>query len=147
MGHRVTSDGIQPLPIKVKAIAEFPAPTSIPLLERFIGMVNFYHIFVPGAAKMMKPLYQALTGKPRPKILTWSQEMENAFQEAKDALSNARMLHHPIPGARTALTTQASDTAIGAVLEQQVNNHWQPLAFCSQQLNKTELGYTANIYS
>ena len=123
MGHRVTSDGIQPLSIKVKAIAKFPTPTSIPLLERFIGMVNFYHIFVPGAAKMMKPLYQALTGKPRPKILTWSQEMEKAFQEAKDALSNATLLHHPIPGA---LTTDASDTAIGAVLEQQANK--QPLA-------------------
>ena len=141
LGHRVTSDGIQPLPIKVKAIAEFPTPTSITLLERFIGMVNFYHIFVPGAAEMMKPLYQALTGKPRPKILTWSHEMGKAFQEAKDALSNATLLHHPVPGARTALTTDASDTAIGAVLEQQVRGHWHPLAFYSRQLNKTELGY------
>ena len=104
-------------------------------------MVNFYHIFVPKAAEMMKPLYQALTGKPRPKTLTWSQEIDMVFQAAKDALSNARLLHHPVSGARTALTTDASDTAIGVVLEQQIDDHWQPLAFYSQQLSKTELGY------
>ena len=69
--------------------------------------------------------------------------MDRAFQAAKDALSKATLLHHPVSGARTALTTDASDTAIGAVLEQQVGNQWQPLAFYSRQLNKTELGYGA----
>ena len=64
LGHRVDSNGIGPLPTKVKAIAEFPTPSSITELEWFIGMVNFYHIFVPKAAEMMKLLYQALTGKP-----------------------------------------------------------------------------------
>ena len=115
LGHWVDSNGIQPLPMKVKAIA-FPTPSSITELERFIGMVNFYHIFVPKAAEMIKPLYQALTGKPQPKTLTWSQEMDEAFQAAKDALSEATLLHHPVSGTRTALTTDASDTAIGAVL-------------------------------
>ena len=33
LGHRVSSAGIRPLPSKVKAITEFPAPTSISLLE------------------------------------------------------------------------------------------------------------------
>ena len=131
LGHRVDSKGIRPLPTKVKAIAEFPTPSSITELERFIGMVNFYHIFVPKAAEMMKLLYQALTGKPRPKTLTWSQEMDRVFQAAKDALSKATLLQHPVSGVRTALTTDASDTAISAVLEQQIGDHWQPLAFYS----------------
>ena len=141
LGHRVDSNGIRPLPSKVKAIADFPTPAQISELERFIGMVNFYHMFVPRAAEMMKPLYQALTGKPRPKTLTWTQEMDTAFQAAKDALAKATLLHHPVAGARTALTTDASDTAIGAVLEQEIGDQWQPLAFFSRQLNKTELGY------
>ena len=67
--------------------------------------------------------------------------MDRAFQAAKDALCEATLLHHPVSGARTALTTDASDTAISAVLEQQIGNHWQPLAFYSWQLSKTELGY------
>ena len=42
---------------------------------------------------------------------------------------------------RSELLTDASDTAIGAVLEQQVNDQWQPLAFFSRQLNRTEISY------
>ena len=141
LGHRVSKTGICPLPTKVKAIANFPVPTSVKLLERFIGMVNFYHRFVPKAAEVMKPLYGALSGKPRPKEINWTQEMNEAFVQAKSQLANATLLHHPIPGAITSLTTDASDTAIGAVLEQQVDRHWQPLAFFSRQLNKAEKNY------
>ena len=67
--------------------------------------------------------------------------MNKAFEEAKNALSQATLLHHPVPGACIALTTDASDTAIGSLLEQQVHGQWQPLAFFSRQLNKIEINY------
>ena len=141
LGHRVSSAGIRPLPSKVKAISSFPVPTAVTSLEQFIGMVNFYHVFVPKAAEVMKPLYKALSTKPRPKELDWTPEMDLAFEKAKRLLADATLLHHPVPGARTALTTDASDIAIGAVLEQQIDGHWQPLAFFSRQLNKAEKNY------
>ena len=74
--------------------------------------------------------------------MDWTLELNMAFEEAKNALSQATLLHHPVPGARIALTTDASDIAIGAVLEQQVHGQWQPLAFYSRQLNKTEINYS-----
>ena len=61
LGHRVSKDGILPLPAKVRAISSFPAPTTVTSFEKFVGMVNFYHIFVPKAAEVMKPLYKALS--------------------------------------------------------------------------------------
>ncbi|KAJ8372425.1 hypothetical protein AAFF_G00289610 [Aldrovandia affinis] len=39
------------------------------------------------------------------------------------------MLSHPVPDAPIALTTDASDYAVGAVLEQLVKGTWRPLAF------------------
>jgi hypothetical protein len=141
LGHRVSRNGIRPLPSKVLAIEKFPVPTTIKQLEQFIGMVNFYHVFVPKAANIMKPLYGVLSGSPRPKELSWSPELDKAFNLAKHQLAAATLLHHPVPGATTALTTDASDTAIGAVLEQQVGEHWQPLAFFSRQLHKAEKNY------
>ena len=99
-------------------------------------MVNFYHVFIPNAAEILKPLYGALSGKPRPKDLSWTSKMDQAFNQAKQLLVNATLLHHPVPEATTALTTDASDTAIGAVLEQQVDGHWQPLAFLVVSLTK-----------
>ena len=141
LGHKVSSKGIRPLPSKVQAIEKFPVPTTVKQLEQFIGMMNFYHVFIPKAADVMKPLYQALSGTPRPKELKWSAELDHAFVQAKNQLAGAALLHHPVPGAVTALTTDASDTAIGAVLEQRMGNHWQPLAFFSRKLNKAERNY------
>ena len=141
LGHRVSRDGIRPLPSKVKSIVDFPRPSNVKSLERFLGMLNFYHWFIPHAAQTLQPLHQALTGKPRPKTLCWSDDMDKGFVSAKEALANATMLHHPVQGAPTALTTDASDTALGAVLEQKIGTVWKPLAFFSRQLRKPERNY------
>ena len=53
LGHRVNKDGIKPLADKVEAIKAFPTPTIFKLLERFLGMMNFYHLFVPHAAEIL----------------------------------------------------------------------------------------------
>ena len=142
LGHRVNKDGILPLPEKVRAIQTYPKPIDVKGLERFIGMINFYHSFIFHAAHALQPLYQALAGgKSRPKTLEWSKTMEVGFTATKEALANATLLHHPVQGAPTALTTDASDTALGAVLEQRIGKDWQPLAFFSRQLRKPELKY------
>ena len=141
LGHRVDQNGIRPLPSKVEAIKNFPTPVNVKSLERFLGMVNFYHGFIPHAAKIVQPLYQALSGRPKPKTLVWSDTLSEAFQNTKEALANATMLHHPVQGALTALTSDASDTAVGAVLEQKIAGKWKPLAFFSRQLRKPELKY------
>ena len=64
---------------------------------------------------------------------------------AKETLANSMMLHHPVVGAQLALTSDASDIAMGAVLEQKVSERssWQPLAFFSRQLRKPERKYSA----
>jgi len=41
-------------------------------------------------------------------------------------------LAHPLPGVVLALATDTSDTHVGAVLQQQVGQHWQPLGFFSK---------------
>ena len=63
LGHSVTKDGIQPLPEKVAAINAYTVPSSMDELRRFLGMVNFYNRFIPNAAKIMKPLYEATTAE------------------------------------------------------------------------------------
>ena len=52
------------------------------------------------------------------------------------------MLAHPQTNAPISLTTDASDTAVGAVLQQRVGQVWQPLAFFSHQLRPPEIKYS-----
>ena len=56
LGHRVSSQGIQPRPERVKAVKEFPTPTSWRKLREFLGLVNFYHHFIPKCASILGPL-------------------------------------------------------------------------------------------
>ena len=53
------------------------------------------------------------------------------------------MLTHLCVDIPTALTVDASDVAVGAVLEQQVGNAWRPLAFFSRQLIPSQQKYSA----
>jgi transposase InsO family protein len=141
LGHRVDQQGAKPLPNKVQAIANFAKPDTVKGLQEFVGMVNFYHRFVPAAAHIMRPLFQAIAGKP--KELVWTTEANEAFAAAKRALADATMLVHPRSDAPTAVTVDASAYAVGGVLEQLVDGHWRPLAFFSRQLRKPELNYSA----
>jgi len=125
----------------VKAVQDFPRPTTVKGLQEYLGMVNFYHRFVPSAAAIMQPLYSAVTRKE--KLLVWTSHMEAAFIRSKEALANAAMLRHPHSNAATALTVDASDTAVGAVLEQYTDGSWKPLAFFSRQLRPPETRYSA----
>ena len=142
LGHRVTKDGIVPLPSKVEAITTFPRPVTIRALQEFLGMVNFYHRFLPRAAQTMRPMYEALKGAKPKHTVDWSPERDKAFVDAKTALAKAAMLAHPASSAPIALTTDASDYAVGAVYEQWVGDAWQPLAFFSRQLRPSERKYS-----
>ena len=64
--------------------------------------------------------------------------MRELFNAIKEALANAAMLRHPRPNAVLALTTDASNVAMGGVLEQRGPNGWEPLGFFSARLKNNE---------
>lgn len=53
------------------------------------------------------------------------------------------MLVHPHPNAATCITTDASNLAVGAVLEQFIEGQWKPISFFSKKLSPAELKYSA----
>ena len=55
------------------------------------------------------------------------------------------MLVHPHLEAPIALTVDASDIAVGGVLEQLIGGNWLPLAFFSRQLRPPERKYSTLI--
>ena len=96
LGHRVNKNGITPLPEKVEAIRNFPQPQSQRQLCQFIGLVNFYHRFVPRCANLMQPLHVLVSpGKSKSQTLTWNDEAVTAFIATKEALASASLLSYP----------------------------------------------------
>ncbi|KAG8181861.1 hypothetical protein JTE90_023599 [Oedothorax gibbosus] len=123
LGYEVLAGDLKPLASTVDGITNFPEPKSYTNLRKFLGMVNFYHRFIPNCAKIQQPLTSLLSGikEGSKKEVIWTEESKNAFQLLKEALGQAANLTHPSEKNEISLTTDASDTAIGAVLHQTEN--------------------------
>ena len=143
LGHQVDSQGIRPLEEKLQVIRDFPQPTTQRKLREFLGLINFYHHFIPGCADLLHPLSALLSSSNNgPKSLPWSDEAIAAFTAVKEALAKATLLSHPKPEAPTNIVTDTSDIAIGAVLQQQIENQWCPIAYFSRKLKPAETRYS-----
>ena len=140
LGHFIPSEGILPLPERISAIRDIPSPTNRSELQRFLGLIKFYHRFLPKIAQVLAPLHAQAGGKGQK--IEWSTECQSAFQAAKQLLSEATLLHHPDPKLPTSTTVDASDTGIAGQLEQLHGRIWKPIAFFSRKLSNAEKNYS-----
>ena len=131
LGHRVSAQGLQVLPDKVKAIELWPVPTSVTEVRSFLGLASFYRRFIPAFAAVASPLTD-LTKKDVP--WGWDTRCEHAFNELKRLLSEAPVLASPDEEKPFTISTDASGEAIGAVLSQE----GRPVAYVSRRLKPAE---------
>ncbi|CAH8613718.1 unnamed protein product [Schistosoma haematobium] len=150
LGHHIDSQGIKPLEEKVKAISSYPEPTSVKSLRHFLGTCNFYRRFLPNCADVLQPLTDLLkndksgTKKEKNQIFKLPSDAKVAFEKAKSMIANATMLQHlnTDPTTLLILCTDASQKAVGAVLQQRVNNTITPIAFFSKRLSPAQERYS-----
>ena len=143
LGHHISSQGIQPLTHKVQAIQDFPQPATHRKLREFLGLINFYHRFIPHCAAILKLLNSLLAGTKRNATLAWDDASTTAFTEIKHALASATLLVHPEQNAPTCIMTDASEVAVGAVLQQFIHSQWCPIGYFSLTLKPAEVCYSA----
>nr|VZI11210.1 unnamed protein product [Spirometra erinaceieuropaei] len=134
LGHHVDHHGITSLLEKVHSILLFPVSKTLTQLRRFMGLLKYYRRFIPHFATTLVPLTDLLKSKAKP--IEFPPAAHSAFQAAKKALADATLLHH-----LSSDPTDASNSAVGAVLHQQVNKQLQPLAFFSQKLQPVQTRY------
>lgn len=144
LGYEVTVKGIRPLESKIKAILEYPKPQNISQLRKFLGMVNFYRNHLPNAAEYLKIL-DSFTGNAKKNdktLIRWTPDADQAFSECKNKLMEAVTLSYPSIDAPYALFADASNSCVGAVLQQYIDGQWHPLGYFSRKLNETQKKYS-----
>ncbi|XP_053229110.1 uncharacterized protein K02A2.6-like, partial [Podarcis raffonei] len=121
LGFMVDAEGVHPTGDKVRAICDAPAPKNKTELQAFLGLLNFYHSFLPHKAA----------------------RQEAAFQAVKDLLVSNSVLAHFDERLPVVLACDASPYGIGAVLGHQLPDGREvPVAYFSQTLNATERNYS-----
>lgn len=147
LGHKISQDGITPSSEKIQSILEFPRPTTLRQAQRFLGMINFYHRFLSHLAEILCPIHAYLAicnpGKKSKNMnIDWPEECNQAFIKVKEILGSVTLLCFPKRNATLNVSTDASNIAVGAVVQQWDSGGWKPLGFFSKKLLSREQKYS-----
>ena len=142
LGHRVDGINISPDPEKIKAVANWPAPSSVTEVRKFLGFANYFRRFVDHYSAISRPL-EEITGKNA--HFVWNSSRQEAFEALKQALLKAPVLKLADVKKPFRVITDASDFAVAGVLLQQgsLESSWNPVAYASRKLSSAERNYTA----
>ncbi|GJS58984.1 reverse transcriptase domain-containing protein [Tanacetum coccineum] len=139
LGHKISKSGLEVDRAKVEVIAKLPHPTSVKGVRSFLGHAGFYRRFIQDFSKIARPMTHLLE-KETP--FFFSEECVDSFNTLKRRLTEAPILIAPDWDLPFELMCDASDFAIGAVLGQRKNKHFQPIHYASKTMNEAQTHYT-----
>ncbi|KAG7556876.1 Integrase catalytic core [Arabidopsis suecica] len=134
LGFVVSSQGLKVDEEKIKAIQDWPTPTTIGHVRSFHGLASFYRRFVKDFSTIAAPLTSVIKKNVE---FRWGQAQEDAFKLLKDSLTHAPVLVLPNFDKMFEIECDASGTGLGAVLTQ----GGKPVAYFSEKLNGAALNY------
>ena len=134
----MSEKGIKTDPAKIRTVTEWPVPKSVSKVRAFIGLAGYYRRFVENFAMIAAPLL-ALMGKG--KTFKWDDAAQQDFERLKVGLTSPPILPMPTDSGNYILDTDASDTAIGAVLSVRQNRNKRLIAYASRRLDRREINY------
>ncbi len=140
LGHIVDKDGIHTTDAKVRAVQNFPTPTSVTHVRSFLGLAGYYRAFIKDFASIASPLTRLLKKEVS---FVWHDAQQTSFDQLKHALTHAPVLTFPDYTLPFILCTDASALGVGAVLMQQTeSSRPQVIAYASRTLNAAESRYS-----
>ena len=133
-GHEIDKDGLHKTNAKIEAVQNAPRPQDFSSVRGFLGLVNYYHRFLPNISSVLHRLNQLLE---KDHTWEWSHECEDAFKEANRLVTSEQVLGHYDPDLPVRVACDASPYGLGAVLSHVMSDvSAKPVAFESRTLNR-----------
>lgn len=140
LGHIVGNGCIKPDAGKVDAITDFPVPSNIRQVRRFLGMCGWYQRYISGFAAIAAPITDLLGKRDR---FSWTAAAQESFDKLKTCLTSAPVLSHPDFSKPFVIQCDASQLGVGGVLYQvDENGEEHPISFMSRKLNTAQRNYS-----
>ena len=108
-------------------------------MRGFLGHAGYYRRFIENFTKIATPMFKLLTKYVN---FYWDASCQVAFDTLKEKLYVAPILRGPNWSLPFHISTDASDTALGAVLGQKDNQITYAIYFISKNLTLAKHNYT-----
>ena len=139
LGVVIGPEGIKMEKEKVKGVLEWLTLKCVKDIQKFLGLVNYYHQFIKGFATVARPLHDLVK---KDKKWEWTEREEKAFQKLKERFIKEPVLAAPDIDKKMRMEVDALDYATGGVLSMECEDGlWRPVAFLSKSLNETKRNY------
>jgi hypothetical protein len=140
LGHLVSAAGLKMCPSKIKSIQEWDIPSTVKEIQSFLGLANYYRDFIRDFARLSQPLIN-LTKRGVP--FNFDHRCLQAFNDLKRSFREEVILSQPDQTKQFFLECDASDFAIGGVLQQMDDRvgKLRPVGFFSRKLQPAEINY------
>ena len=131
-GHILGRGERRPAPGKLRAIEKWELPQNVSALRAFLGFTNYYGSYIRDYAKIVARLMDKLKvprdiGKKGSKSpILWEPEDVQAFEEIKKLLCSSLSLQRVNPDKPFVIRVDASKYAVGATLEQLIDEMRAP---------------------
>ena len=139
LGCLVGKRGVRVDPEKISAIREWPVPTNVKDLRKFLGMATYLHKYARNFAGLALPLSRLLKKEAE---WVWDVDCQRAFDSIRKSLMEAPVLaiaNHDKP---FYVVCDASDFAIGcALMQRDEDDHERVIFYQSRQLKPAERNY------
>lgn len=148
LGMIISAEGFRPGDEKIKAIIDFPTPTTYGQLRGFLGLVTYIakhmiNVSTETAALRILMMGESKLLKGAKKLPYWNIEQDDAFSRLKTMAVNEVITRGFFNDqSETELHTDASQTGISALLIQiDKNKETRVIACASKSLTPTEQAY------
>ena len=142
LGHKISADGLEPLPEKLKAITNLAPTKNVDEACQILGLLGYYMSFTPTFADITTPITNLLK-KSIPFV--WSKQCQDALDYLKEIFYSKPILQFPDTTKDYMLYTDASNNAYSGVLCQQQSNDndIRPVAYFSGTFTAQNKSYYA----
>jgi hypothetical protein len=138
LAHKILEKGIEVDKVKIEVIEQLPPPTNVKGIHSFLRHAGFCRRFIQKISQIARPIMH-LQAKDAPFIFT--EECLPSFYTLKKALISPPVIQPPDWHPPFEVRCDASDYAIGAVLDQSKDKKYYAISYASKTLTGPQLNY------
>ncbi|GJU30915.1 reverse transcriptase domain-containing protein [Tanacetum coccineum] len=141
LGHLIMKQWIKANPSKIKAVSDLPPPKTVKDIQNLNKKLAALSRFLPKGADKTFPFLKMLKSCTSGKIVQWTTEAEEAFQNMMEFIEALPMVTAPIKGETLVMYLAALEESISVMLLAKRGNKQVSVYFVSRTLQGAELEY------